>query len=76
METLYRLVPGHADLVHDLAYDYYGQRMATCSSDQLLKVWDYRPNKANDTADANNGEQAATMESPWVLNDAWKVCST
>lgn len=29
----------HADLIHDVAYDYYGRRMATCSSDQTIKVW-------------------------------------
>ena len=28
----------HKDLIHDVAYDYYGQRMATCSSDQFVKV--------------------------------------
>ncbi|XP_050507113.1 nucleoporin SEH1 [Diabrotica virgifera virgifera] len=30
----------HKDLIHDVAYDYYGRRMATCSSDQFVKVWD------------------------------------
>ncbi|XP_043277376.1 nucleoporin SEH1-A [Venturia canescens] len=30
----------HKDLIHDIAYDFYGQRMATCSSDQFVKVWD------------------------------------
>ncbi|XP_054281749.1 nucleoporin SEH1 isoform X2 [Macrosteles quadrilineatus] len=30
----------HKDLIHDVAYDFYGQRMATCSSDQFVKVWD------------------------------------
>ncbi|XP_023245315.1 nucleoporin SEH1-A isoform X1 [Copidosoma floridanum] len=30
----------HKDLIHDIAYDYYGQRMATCSSDHYVKVWD------------------------------------
>ncbi|XP_049832969.1 nucleoporin SEH1 [Schistocerca gregaria] len=30
----------HKDLIHDVAYDYYGERMATCSSDQFVKVWD------------------------------------
>ena len=28
----------HKDVIHDVAYDYYGQRMATCSSDQFVKV--------------------------------------
>ncbi|KAI5816839.1 WD40-repeat-containing domain protein [Pyronema omphalodes] len=31
---------GHEDLVHDVAYDYYGRRMATVSADQRLKIFD------------------------------------
>ncbi|KAF4517324.1 hypothetical protein B566_EDAN007276 [Ephemera danica] len=30
----------HKDLIHDVAFDFYGNRMATCSSDQFVKVWD------------------------------------
>lgn len=30
----------HKDLVHDVAYDFYGRRFATCSSDHTVKVWD------------------------------------
>jgi len=30
----------HQDLIHDVAYDFYGRRMATCSSDQKVKIWD------------------------------------
>uniref|UniRef100_A0A069DSZ2 Putative nucleoporin seh1-a-like protein n=1 Tax=Panstrongylus megistus TaxID=65343 RepID=A0A069DSZ2_9HEMI len=30
----------HRDLIHDVAFDHYGIRMATCSSDQYVKVWD------------------------------------
>lgn len=31
---------GHEDLIHDVAYDFYGERMATCSSDCRIKIWD------------------------------------
>jgi len=31
---------GHKDLIHDVSFDYHGRRMATCSSDQTVKVWD------------------------------------
>lgn len=31
----------HEDLIHDCAYDFYGQRIMTCSSDRSLKVFDY-----------------------------------
>jgi WD40 repeat protein len=34
------LNPEHEDLIHDVAYDFYGKRLATCSSDQKIKVWD------------------------------------
>lgn len=30
----------HNDLIHDCSYDFYGQRMMTCSSDRTLKVFD------------------------------------
>jgi nucleoporin SEH1 len=30
----------HDDLIHDVAYDFYGKRFVTCSSDQKLKVWE------------------------------------
>ncbi|CAG0898372.1 unnamed protein product [Darwinula stevensoni] len=29
----------HKDLVHDVAFDFYGRRVATCSSDQTVKVF-------------------------------------
>lgn len=32
----------HKDVIHDVSYDYYGKRMATCSSDQTVKVKNYK----------------------------------
>jgi nucleoporin SEH1 len=29
----------HRDLVTDAAYDFYGVRLATCSLDHRIKVW-------------------------------------
>lgn len=33
------LTPPHEDLIHDIAFDFYGKRFATCSSDKHIKVW-------------------------------------
>lgn len=30
----------HKDLIQDVAYDFHGKRMATCSCDQHVKIWD------------------------------------
>ncbi|XP_054724814.1 nucleoporin SEH1-like [Uloborus diversus] len=35
----------HKDLIHDVAYDFYGKRLATCSSDQTVKIWDLGEDK-------------------------------
>ena len=31
---------GHLDVIHDIEYDFYGTRFATCSSDQTIKIWE------------------------------------
>lgn len=30
----------HDDMVHDAQLDYYGKRLATCSSDRTIKIFD------------------------------------
>ncbi|SCU96848.1 LAMI_0F07954g1_1 [Lachancea mirantina] len=32
-------ITGHEDLIHDVAYDFYGRHVSTCSSDQHIKVF-------------------------------------
>jgi len=53
----------HEDLIHDVAYDFYGKRMATCSSDQKVKVWDQD--------EAGNWTCSASWKSHY--GSVWKV---
>jgi len=53
----------HKDLIHDVAYDFYGRRMATCSSDQTVKVWDQD--------DAGSWTCSATWKTHY--GSVWKV---
>ncbi len=32
-------------LVYDISFSYYGQRFATCSGDNTIKIWDYNNNE-------------------------------
>ncbi|KAF9362219.1 epoxide hydrolase, soluble (sEH) [Mortierella sp. NVP85] len=36
----------HEDLIHDVSFNYYGNRLATCSSDQKIKIWDYNESQS------------------------------
>lgn len=64
MEEVNRVVVAaeHKDLVHDVAYDFYGKRMATCSSDHTVKV-----RSQSDTA------LSLTMYKVWDLADDGKT---
>lgn len=42
----------HKDVIHDVQYDYYGQRIATCSSDQTVKVSNSRVYNVIDSSSA------------------------
>ncbi|KAG2092535.1 uncharacterized protein F5147DRAFT_434477 [Suillus discolor] len=58
----------HNDLLTDVAYDFYGLRLATCSLDQRIKVWQ---------VDENNGNW--NVEDDWkasMLEDAFLRLST
>lgn len=58
MSTITQFETTHEDLIQDVAYDYYGKRLVTCSSDHRLKVWDFIER-----------DDAAV----WELNDVWKA---
>ncbi|WBW73140.1 GATOR2-SEACAT complex WD repeat subunit Seh1 [Schizosaccharomyces osmophilus] len=37
----------HKDLINDVSYDFYGRRMASCSADQRVKVYDFDEESEN-----------------------------
>ena len=43
----------HSDLVTDAAYDFYGVRLATCSLDHRIKVWQLDESDGNWTVVAD-----------------------
>ena len=38
----YNFPTKHTDIIHDLKYDYYGQRLATASADHTLEIWELK----------------------------------
>lgn len=38
---------GHEDMIHDAQLDYYGRRLATCSSDRTVKIFEVVNNTQN-----------------------------
>ncbi|GHJ86171.1 hypothetical protein NliqN6_2573 [Naganishia liquefaciens] len=60
------LATHHADLVTDVAYDYYGERLATASGDQKIKVWKKDPVKGSwDLEDEWKAHDAPVLQLAW-----------
>jgi WD40 repeat protein len=57
------LESGHQDMVHDAQLDYYGRRLATCSSDRTVKVFDIVGDQQTHLADLRGHE-----------GPVWQVC--
>ncbi|EMD00914.1 hypothetical protein BAUCODRAFT_188970 [Baudoinia panamericana UAMH 10762] len=47
----------HDDMIHDAVLDYYGRRLATCSSDKTIKIFDIEP-----ASSANSAQQQQQAE--------------
>ncbi|XP_078465858.1 protein SEC13 homolog isoform X2 [Lampetra planeri] len=52
----------HLDMIHDAQMDYYGNRLATCSSDRTVKIFDIR-----------NGEQILVADLRGHEGPVWQV---
>ncbi|KAI9895735.1 hypothetical protein PsorP6_018536 [Peronosclerospora sorghi] len=39
MKIFRRFPSQHSDFIHNMSFDFYGKRLATCSSDQKIKIW-------------------------------------
>ncbi len=51
MQSFTSVFCDHDDFILDLAFDWYGNRLATCSSDQKIKVWDHVRGRWSQTAE-------------------------
>jgi len=40
MNSICSVDTAHEDMIHDSQFDYYSTRLATCSSDRTIKVFD------------------------------------
>jgi protein transport protein SEC13 len=55
---------GHLDMVHDAQLDYYGRRLATCSSDRTVKVFDLSGDQRVQIADLK-GHEGPVWQVAW-----------
>mmetsp|Transcript_28012 Transcript_28012/g.69300 ORF Transcript_28012/g.69300 Transcript_28012/m.69300 type:complete len:300 (-) Transcript_28012:139-1038(-) len=58
---------GHEDQIHDAQLDYYGKRLATCSSDRVVKIFELGPEPGQQTLTANiTGHEGPVWQVAWA----------
>ena len=60
---------GHQDLIHDAQFDFYGKRVATCSSDRVVKVFQVEAGERGEDRYVPVGEIAMHEGPVWQV--AW-----
>ncbi|KJE93357.1 nucleoporin Seh1 [Capsaspora owczarzaki ATCC 30864] len=67
----------HEDIIHDVAYDFYGKRMATCSSDHRVKIWDLGDDGSwNCTYTINKAHNASVWKVAWAHPEYGQVVAS
>lgn len=64
VSVLNNIDTGHEDMIHDAEVDYYGLRLATCSSDHSVKIYDIRSG-AHALIDDLKGHFGAVWQVAW-----------
>ncbi|QLL32671.1 hypothetical protein HG536_0D01930 [Torulaspora globosa] len=68
---------GHEDLVHDVAYDFFGRHVATCSSDQHVKV--FKLDKESDAwqlSDSWRAHDSSIVSLDWASPEYGRIIAT
>ncbi|KAF0741052.1 nucleoporin-like protein [Aphanomyces euteiches] len=66
MKSLHRFASQHADFIHDMSFDFYGKRLATCSSDRKIKIWEMDDNKQWQVQSEWTAHQASVWKVAWA----------
>jgi len=65
MASVQTLDTQHEDMIHDAQLDYYGRRLATCSSDRSIKIFEVNESSTNQIAEIK-GHEGPVWEVSWA----------
>ncbi|GFO07054.1 hypothetical protein PoB_003355900 [Plakobranchus ocellatus] len=66
----------HKDLIHDVSFDFHGRRMATCSSDHTVKVWDLDENEQWQCTASWKSHSGSVWRVTWAHPEFGQVLAT
>ncbi|GCF00732.1 epoxide hydrolase, soluble [Zygosaccharomyces mellis] len=68
---------GHEDLIHDVAYDFYGRHVASCSSDQHIKVFRLEKETGEwQLSDSWRGHDSSIVSLDWASPEYGRIIAS
>ncbi|EJS43783.1 seh1p [Saccharomyces arboricola H-6] len=68
---------GHDDLIHDVVYDFYGRHVATCSSDQHIKVFKLDKETSNwELSDSWRAHDSSIVTIDWASPEYGRIIAS
>jgi len=64
--TLSSIDTQHEDMIHDAQPDFYGKRLATCSSDRTIKIFDLADNGTQNFLSELKGHEGPVWQVSWA----------
>lgn len=61
-----RVDTAHRDVIHDAQMNYYGTRLATCSSDRLVKIFELKPSGQTYPIAELSGHEGPVWQVAWA----------
>jgi len=70
------LPTNHADLIHDVSFDFYGRRMATCGGEHVVKIWDLDENGEWEEQAKISEHKGSVWKATWAHPEFGQVLAT
>jgi len=64
--TSVNIATQHEDMIHDSQLDFYGKRLATCSSDRTIKIFDVGTDGQYSLVDTLRGHDGSVWQVSWA----------
>ena len=65
MQSLCTVDTAHDDMIHDSQFDYYSTKLATCSSDRTIKIFDVKDDTYHNSA-ILRGHEGPVWQVAWA----------
>jgi nucleoporin SEH1 len=67
------LSSAHSDYIHHVSFDIYGRRMATCSGDCFVRIWNLHHNIPKNPSNPSTSASDGGSQQEWIISSQFQA---